>query len=79
MRQNGRLGPFPEFRPFVTKNLPEEPPLYIWVDLRVGKNKNGRTSGFTTGLKALGLMEFETTTAQESPDGLGERFVGLAG
>lgn len=68
----------PVFREFAINVLPEGPPIHVWVDLRAGKNKNGRTSGFTTGLKALGLMEFETSTAGESPGDLRERFVALA-
>jgi hypothetical protein len=70
--------PSPVFREFAINVLPEGPPIHIWVDLRAGRNESGRTSGFTTGLKALGLMEFETSTAGESPGDLRERFVALA-
>jgi hypothetical protein len=38
---------------------PEAPPLYLWVDLRAFRNKDGTTGLFTTGLSALGHMEFE--------------------
>lgn len=67
------------FRDFAIKVLPDGPPLHIWIDFRVGKNKNGKSSGFTTGLKAFGLMELETENSPEPPGELRERFLGIAG
>jgi len=66
------------FREFAVKMLPGGLPLYIWIDFRVGNNESGGCSGFTTGLKALGLMELETLTSPEPPGELRERFFGLA-
>ncbi|MGL4422718.1 MAG: DUF4261 domain-containing protein, partial [Gemmataceae bacterium] len=68
----------PVFQDFTQKILPEGPPVYIWVDLRVGRNASGTTSGFTTGMAALGHMEFETEESPEAPGDLRERFFGLA-
>lgn len=65
------------FRDFAVTLLPDELPLYIWVDFRVGK-KEGRTAGFTTGLSALGHMEIETRSSEEPPGELRERMFGLA-
>ncbi|WP_254507475.1 DUF4261 domain-containing protein [Anatilimnocola floriformis] len=66
------------FRDFAVKFLPDAPPLYLWVDFRVGPSGNGKSSGFTTGLTALGHMEFETESSSESPGELKERLFGLA-
>jgi hypothetical protein len=66
------------FQEFTTQILPSGPPLYLWVDFRVGKTAGGKSSGFTTGLAALGHMEFETQDSPEPPDELRERFFGLA-
>lgn len=66
------------FQDFATEILPM-PPLHIWVDIRVGPSgKRGRMSGFTTGMEALGHMEFETESSPEPPGELRERFFGLA-
>ena len=66
------------FQDFAINILPKTPPLYIWVDFRVGMSENGKTSGFTTGMKALGHMEFETESSTEPPGELKERFFALA-
>lgn len=65
------------FREFAVRILPQGPPVPIWVDFRIGPNENGKMSGFTTGLSALGLMELETETSQESGEELHSRFEGL--
>lgn len=66
------------FQDFATRVLPHGPPLYIWVDFRVGSSGKGKSSGFTTGMAALGHMEFETEHSPEPPGELRERFFGLA-
>ncbi|MGL6096791.1 MAG: DUF4261 domain-containing protein [Fimbriiglobus sp.] len=76
---NGNLlVPSKVFQDFARDILPEGPPLYIWVDFRSGPTSTGKTGGFTTGMAALGHMEFETETARESPGELKERFFALA-
>jgi len=67
------------FCEFAVEILPKGPPLPIWVDIRVGRNADGRSSGFTTGMAALGHMEFETQDSTEPPQALRERFEALAG
>jgi hypothetical protein len=67
------------FIDFAAKVLPLGPPLDIWVDFRVGRNKKGKSAGFTTGMVALGHMEFETLNSPEPPGELRERLQGLAG
>ncbi len=66
------------FIEFAVKILPSGPPLDIWVDFRVGKISEKSSSGFTTGMNALGLMEFETQAANEIPSELRKRFSSLA-
>jgi hypothetical protein len=66
----------PLFRDFATQMI--ERPLYIWVDFRVGQNAAGKSSGFTTGMEALGHMEIETDDSPEPPGELRERLFGLA-
>lgn len=65
------------FCEFAIQVMPDELPLYIWVDFRIGKNATGKTVGFTSGLEALGLMEIETDNATESPSEVRARFEGL--
>lgn len=74
----GLVIPSAIFREFAAEILPEGPPLFIWVDFRVGPSKPGRSRGFTAGMVALGHMEFETEDASETPGELRERFHALA-
>jgi len=67
------------FLDFAKDVLPHGPPLHVWVDFRVGKDTETSSAGFTTGMKALGHMEFETQGAPEPPGELRERLVALAG
>ncbi len=66
------------FIEFATKILPQGPPVHIWVDFRVGSGENGTSSGFTTGLSALDLMEIEAINSPESVSMLRDRLTGLA-
>lgn len=67
------------FRDFAVEILPDGLPINAWIDFRVGRNEEGLTSGFTTGLKALGHMELETENASDTPGDLRERLVAIAG
>ncbi len=67
------------FIDFATDVLPHGPPLHVWVDFRVGTDGDKSSSGFTTGMAALGHMEFESQSAAEPPGELRERFLALAG
>jgi len=67
------------FIDFAVDVLPDGPPLHVWVDFRVGADDDNSSSGFTTGMTALGHMEFESKNATEPPDELRERFLALAG
>ena len=66
------------FIDFAVEILPQGTPLHIWVDLRVGTDSNNSTSGFTTGMVALGHMDFEAKNIPELPSELRERFLALA-
>ncbi len=66
------------FIEFAVQILPLAPPLHIWLDIRVAKNADGSCSGFTTGMAALGHMEFETQNSTQSPEALRERLLALA-
>jgi hypothetical protein len=55
-----------------TINSPEAPPLYLWVDLRAFRNKDGTTGLFTTGLAPLGHMEIEIPSIDMEPGELRE-------
>lgn len=66
------------FRDFAVEMLPDGIPIYAWVDFRVGRNENGKSSGFTTGMKALGHMELETENATDKPGDLRERLSAIA-
>lgn len=65
------------FRDFAVKILPHGPPIHIWIDFRIGPNKQGKMSGFTTGLRALGHLEIETQNSPETASELRDRFEGL--
>jgi len=62
----------------LAEQLPEALPVYLWVNVFVGKNDAGTTSGFTKGLEFLGHMEFETNNASDEVGDLRERFLNLA-
>ncbi len=53
-------------------NSPAAPPLYLWVDLRAFRNKDGTTGLFTTGLAPLGHMEIEISRIDMDPGELRE-------
>lgn len=68
------------FIDFAVDILPIGPPLTIWVDSRVGWTEaDAFSSGFTTGLAELGLMELEAEKATEPPAELRKRFEAIAG
>lgn len=67
------------FIDFATDVMPEELPLHIWIDFRVGQDGPRSSGGFTTGMTALGHMEFEAKQTPEPPSELRDRFMGLAG
>lgn len=63
------------FFDFAVEVMPHGAPLAIWVDYRVGWNENKtHSSGFTTGLTSLSLMEMEAKDATEPPSELKKRF-----
>ena len=65
------------FKEMATTMLPDAFPLFLWVDIRVGVNDRGYTSGFTTGMHALGHMELETEDASDDPGDLRERLMSV--
>lgn len=66
------------FRKMAVEVLPTDNPLPIWINFAVGPNDDGTFSGFTKGLAAFDLMEFETGNAAESPGELRERLMNLS-
>lgn len=60
--------------------LPDEAPLLLWVDFRVGPvdHESGLSQGFTTGMNDLGLMDLVTENATESPSELRDRLMSIA-
>ncbi len=67
------------FIKFPEEVLPHGPPVPIWVDFRVGDGRANLSSGFTSGLEALGLMDIVAVETPESIAALRERLTGLAG
>jgi hypothetical protein len=67
-----------KFCEIATTFVPAAPALPIWVNYGFVKNADGTTSGFTRGLAALELMEFETQNSPEPPEELRHRLLGLA-
>jgi hypothetical protein len=57
--------------------LPNEAPIDIWVDFRVGRADDRHSTGFTQGLRALGLMELEAQRMPEAPSDLRSRLQDL--
>jgi hypothetical protein len=55
----------------------EAPPVYLWVDYRLFKNKDGSIGLFTTGLRPLGHMEMEIPSIQMNPGELREWAVNI--
>lgn len=50
-------------------------PVPIWIDFIISENPDGTSSGYTMGLAALDLMEFETLNSYDSPGMLRDRLV----
>ena len=67
------------FIDFAQEVMPSGPPLHIWVDLRIGRDSEESSSGFTSGMAALGHMELETQKCPEPPGELRKRFEALIG
>ena len=65
------------FVDFATQVLPSGPPMYLWMDCRVGIDSSSAASGFTTGMKALGHMELEARQVPESPEELVDRMMSV--
>ncbi len=72
------LVPKPMFIDFAESILPIGPPLLIWVDFRVGTETARTSSGFSTGMKALGFMEIEAVETPEPPGKLRERMLAIS-
>jgi hypothetical protein len=66
------------FVEFAERVLPLGPPIDIWVDFRVGRDGETSSSGFSTGMKALGHMEIEAKQSPEPPGELRDRIVSIA-
>lgn len=71
------LVPSALFQDMAVEVMPEEPPLLIWVDFRVGWSDQGKSSGFTTGMAGLGHMELEAEDAPEPPNELQQRLMSV--
>jgi len=56
---------------------PKAPPLYLWVDYRIGKNADGTSLLFTTGLSSMGMMELEIPRINMPPGELREWAVNI--
>lgn len=61
----------------ITKSV-EAPPLYVLVDFRVFRNRDGTSGLFTTGMSALGRMDFEIPSLRMPPGELREWAVNIA-
>ncbi|SMC29126.1 protein of unknown function [Andreprevotia lacus DSM 23236] len=72
------VAPKPLFIEFATEMMPEDLPLPIWVDFRVGWSGERISAGFTCGLAKLGHREFEAQEVPEKPSELRERLYDLA-
>jgi hypothetical protein len=59
-------------------SIDESTSVILWVDVRINPISRTSTSGFTCGLRALDLMEFEVTKAPEPPSELYDRLMSMA-
>ncbi len=82
----GSMGVFWESTPLLissenflrySKLLPSSP-VELWVDINVGPGRDGRQTGYTTGLATFGVREIEAVDVEESPDQLRARIRHLA-
>jgi hypothetical protein len=65
------------FREFAVDVLPKQPPIDMWIARTASREPNGRSSGCTKGLAALGFMEIEAHDTPEEPAALRERLDSL--
>jgi hypothetical protein len=68
------------FLEMATEMLPDEIPLPLWVDFRVGPvdQESGLSYGFTDGMEELGHKELVTQNATEPPGELRQRLMAIA-
>lgn len=74
---SGAVFPKEMFQQAITENSPSDYPTSLWVNIQVGTNENGTSSGHTSGMNSLGHREFETTAGTEPPSELRGRLAGL--
>ncbi|MBT9136811.1 MAG: hypothetical protein DDT34_01897 [Firmicutes bacterium] len=60
------------------KVMSEALPLYIWIDFQTGIDAQGKVSGFTNGMEALGHLELEATDVPEPAEKLWTRLYDIA-
>lgn len=62
---------------FAQKMLPEHLPLELWISIQVARNADGTTRGFSEGLAAFDLPDFESLAATDPPIELRDRLMSL--
>lgn len=67
-----------KFSEIACQFIPNGLPLPIWVHFCVAQHPDGSSEGFTKGLAAFDLMEFETANSPEPAEELRNRLLGLA-
>lgn len=45
----------------------DNPPVYLWFDMRVGKNSDGTYGGYTRGVDTFGFKDFEFRSTRSTP------------
>jgi hypothetical protein len=75
----GRLVHNPDDFLDVANNMnPQDLPLYLWIDFRVGQNADGSLTLFTTGMEPLGHRELEVAIFSGPPQRLVESAYNVA-
>jgi hypothetical protein len=75
---SNRLLSASKFTDIACLSTPAEPVLPIWVSIFLISNDDGSNAGFTRGLGAFDLMDFEVLKTSEPPVELHKRLLGLA-
>jgi hypothetical protein len=66
------------FVDFAFKVLPNDLPLDIWISVRVGRNEDGSSVGYTDGMASFDLPDLESLSATDSPGELRDRFLNIS-
>jgi hypothetical protein len=62
------------FKELASISSVDDPPIYLWIDIRIGKNQDGTFGGYTRGMNAFGFKDYEFRSTKKQPKELTDLF-----